>query len=42
LSTFVEYSTSATIAKEVVCACIILFLPWRPSGRASVSTRILA
>ncbi|MGG1246293.1 urea ABC transporter permease subunit UrtB [Bacillus spizizenii] len=41
LSTFVEYSTSATIAKVVVFACIILFLQWRPSGLASVRTRLL-
>ncbi|MBU2658912.1 urea ABC transporter permease subunit UrtB [Bacillus cabrialesii] len=41
LSTFVEYSTSATIAKVVVVAFIILFLQWRPSGLASVRTRLL-
>ncbi|MEG7334728.1 urea ABC transporter permease subunit UrtB [Bacillus sp. 0102A] len=41
LSTFVEYSTSATIAKVVVFAFIILFLQWRPSGLASVRTRLL-
>ncbi|QIW81701.1 urea ABC transporter permease subunit UrtB [Bacillus tequilensis] len=41
LSTFVEYSTSATIAKVVVFACIIFFLQWRPSGLASVRTRLL-
>ncbi|OWV36832.1 urea ABC transporter permease subunit UrtB [Bacillus spizizenii] len=41
LSTFVEYSTSATIAKVAVFAFIILFLQWRPSGLASVRTRLL-
>ncbi|MDY7432467.1 urea ABC transporter permease subunit UrtB [Bacillus sp. V26] len=41
LSTFVEYSTSATIAKVVVFAFIILFLQWRPSGLTSVRTRLL-
>ncbi|MEC1623560.1 urea ABC transporter permease subunit UrtB [Bacillus mojavensis] len=41
LSTFVEYSASATIAKVVVFAFIILFLQWRPSGLASVRTRLL-
>ncbi|QJC90451.1 urea ABC transporter permease subunit UrtB [Bacillus inaquosorum] len=41
LSTFVEYSTSATIAKVVVFAFIIFFLQWRPSGLASVRTRLL-
>lgn len=41
LSTFVEYSTSATIAKVVVFAFIIVFLQWRPSGLASVRTRLL-
>ncbi|MDR4433328.1 urea ABC transporter permease subunit UrtB [Bacillus tequilensis] len=41
LSTFVEYSSSATIAKVVVFACIIFFLQWRPSGLASVRTRLL-
>ncbi|MEC1687874.1 urea ABC transporter permease subunit UrtB [Bacillus mojavensis] len=41
LSTFVEYSASATIAKVVVFAFIILFLQWRPSGLASVRTKLL-
>ncbi|MDR4228698.1 urea ABC transporter permease subunit UrtB [Bacillus mojavensis] len=41
LSTFVEYSASATVAKVVVFAFIILFLQWRPSGLASVRTRLL-
>lgn len=41
LSTFVEFSSSATIAKVVVFALIIVFLQWRPSGLISVRTRAL-
>ena len=41
LSTFVELSTSATIAKVVVFAFIILFLQWKPTGFAGTQVRAL-
>lgn len=41
LSTFTEYGTSATIAKVVVFAFIIIFLQWKPSGLISTKTRVL-
>ncbi|QNU25239.1 urea ABC transporter permease subunit UrtB [Geobacillus zalihae] len=41
ISTFVEYSTSATIAKVIVFVLIIAFLQWKPSGLLSVRTRSL-
>ncbi len=41
LSTFTEYGTSATIAKVVVFAFIILFLQWKPLGLISTRTRAL-
>jgi len=41
LSTFTEYGTSATIAKVVVFAFIIIFLQWKPSGLISTRTRVL-
>lgn len=41
ISTFVEYSSSATTAKVIVFLLIILFLQWRPSGIVSVKTRTL-
>ncbi|MFS0635274.1 urea ABC transporter permease subunit UrtB [Mesobacillus foraminis] len=40
-STFVEFSTSATIAKMIVFAVIILFLQWKPTGFAGVRVRAL-
>ena len=41
ISTFTEYGTSATIAKVVVFAFIIIFLQWKPSGLVSTRTRVL-
>jgi urea transport system permease protein len=41
LSTLVELSTSATIAKVVAFAFIILFLQWRPTGIAGAKVRAL-
>ena len=41
LSTFVELSTSATIAKVIVFAFIILFLQWKPTGLAGAKVRAL-
>lgn len=41
ISTFTEYGTSATIAKVVVFAFIIIFLQWKPSGLISTRTRVL-
>ncbi|TYR81713.1 urea ABC transporter permease subunit UrtB [Priestia megaterium] len=41
LSTVIEYSTSATMAKVVVFALIIAFLQWKPSGLVSMRTRSL-
>ncbi len=41
LSTFVELSTSATIAKVVVFAFIILFLQWKPTGFVGTKVRAL-
>lgn len=41
LSTIVEFSSSATIAKVVVFALIIIFLQWRPSGIISNRSRAL-
>lgn len=41
LSTFVELSTSATIAKVIVFAFIILFLQWKPTGLVNVKVRAL-
>ena len=41
LSTFTEYGASATIAKVVVFAFIIIFLQWKPSGLVSSKTRVL-
>lgn len=39
--TFLEYSTSATLAKVIVFALIIAFLQWKPSGFVNVRTRTL-
>ncbi|KPC97372.1 urea ABC transporter permease subunit UrtB [Geobacillus thermocatenulatus] len=41
ISTFVEYSTSATIAKVIVFVLIIAFLQWKPSGLLRLRTRSL-
>lgn len=41
LSTFIEFSTSATIAKVIVFAFIILFLQWKPTGLVGVKARAL-
>ncbi|WP_078410891.1 urea ABC transporter permease subunit UrtB [Priestia abyssalis] len=41
ISTFLEYSTSATMAKVIVFALIIAFLQWKPSGLVTVRTRAL-
>jgi urea transport system permease protein len=41
LSTFVELSTSATFAKVIVFAFIIIFLQWKPTGLAGVKVRAL-
>ena len=41
LSTFVELSTSATIAKVIVFSCIILFLQWKPTGLIGAKVRAL-
>ncbi|MBN8252324.1 urea ABC transporter permease subunit UrtB [Priestia flexa] len=41
LSTTIEYTTSATIAKVIVFALIIAFLQWKPSGLVSMRTRSL-
>lgn len=41
MSTFLEFGTSATIAKVVVFAFIIIFLQWKPSGFISVRSRAL-
>jgi urea transport system permease protein len=41
LSTFVEFSTSATIAKVIVFVFIILFLQWKPTGLAGTKVRAL-
>jgi urea transport system permease protein len=41
LSTFVEFGSSATIAKVVVFALIIIFLQWRPTGLISTRSRAL-
>lgn len=41
LSTFVELSTSATIAKVIVFAFIIIFLQWKPTGLVNVRVRAL-
>lgn len=40
-STFVEYSTSATIAKVIIFAFIIIFLQWKPTGLAGTKVRAL-
>lgn len=41
LSTFVELSTSATIAKVIVFAFVIIFLQWKPTGLVNVKARAL-
>ena len=41
ISTFVEFGSSATIAKVVVFALIILFLQWKPFGLISTRSRAL-
>ncbi|CAH0346527.1 urea ABC transporter permease subunit UrtB [Bacillus sp. CECT 9360] len=41
VSTFVEYTSSATTAKVMVFLMIIIFLQWRPSGLVYVKTRSL-
>ena len=41
ISTFIEFGSTATLAKVVVFALIILFLQWRPSGIISVKSRAL-
>ncbi|WP_071394280.1 urea ABC transporter permease subunit UrtB [Bacillus tuaregi] len=41
LSTVVEYSTSATMAKVIVFVFIILFLQWKPTGLAGTKVRAL-
>jgi urea transport system permease protein len=39
--TFLEYSTTASLAKVIVFAIIIAFLQWKPSGLVSIRTRSL-
>ena len=41
LSTFVELSTSATIAKVIVFSLIIIFLQWKPTGLVGAKVRAL-
>lgn len=41
VSTLMEYSTSATIAKVIMFALIVAFLQWKPSGLVSMKTRSL-
>jgi urea transport system permease protein len=41
LSTYVELSTSATIAKVIVFAFVIIFLQWKPTGLVNVRARAL-
>jgi urea transport system permease protein len=41
VSTLMEYSTSATMAKVIIFALIIAFLQWKPSGLVSVKIRSL-
>ncbi|WP_338786002.1 urea ABC transporter permease subunit UrtB [Metabacillus sp. FJAT-53654] len=41
LSTFVELSTSATFAKVIVFAFIIIFLQWKPTGLVGAKVRAL-
>ncbi|MBO1514380.1 urea ABC transporter permease subunit UrtB [Metabacillus bambusae] len=41
LSTFVELSTSATFAKVIVFALIIIFLQWKPTGLVGAKVRAL-
>ncbi|GEN33558.1 urea ABC transporter permease subunit UrtB [Aneurinibacillus danicus] len=41
LGTFLEYSTTATLAKVIVFALIIAFLQWKPSGLVNMRTRAL-
>lgn len=40
-STFIEFSTSATIAKVIIFALIIIFLQWKPTGIAGTKVRAL-
>lgn len=40
-STFIEFSTSATIAKVIIFAFIIIFLQWKPTGIAGTKVRAL-
>ena len=39
LNSYVEFSTSSTLAKAAVFAFVILFLQWRPNGIVSFRTR---
>lgn len=41
IGTLTEYSTSATMAKVITFALIIVFLQWKPSGLVSMKTRSL-
>jgi len=41
VSTFVEMSTSATIAKLIVFAFIVIFLQWKPTGLVGTKVRAL-
>jgi urea transport system permease protein len=41
VGTFMEYSTTATLAKVIVFVLIIAFLQWKPSGLVSMRTRAL-
>jgi urea transport system permease protein len=41
LSTFIELSTSATIAKVIVFSFIIIFLQWKPTGFVGAKVRAL-
>jgi urea transport system permease protein len=41
LSTFVELSTSATFAKVIVFAFIVIFLQWKPTGLVGAKVRAL-
>lgn len=40
-STFIEFGSSATTAKVIVFALIIVFLQWKPSGLVSVRSRAM-
>jgi urea transport system permease protein len=39
LNTFIEYSTTASMAKVIVFVLVIAFLQWRPSGLVRARTR---